>query len=1134
MKRLVLFVSIFGVGLLVLVLVLGPDRLWNRTKTQTIRSENLPASPGALPFSEQGQGRKIGIDLRGAFTLPIGWKAVPQADGSSLKVKVAQLKGSNSEPYAGGIHLEKPVLEAFPGKVDGEPPNRRVTAAAGELETIGDLRTLTENFQARRDLRALTLGPDVRIESFDDAGSVAMTIETARVEVPPSPDAPASESDPESIFPRLVGPEPVHVFGADPPFDLHAAGFTMYRFDGRLELTGPIDLVSGGMHVTSSGGATYLRRVDPAAPKTGSDRARASGVDQGAESIGPGTLTFERDVVVRQKDEKSGDERWMKTDVVVLELVSASAPAGADAATLANVSKRLKVGRVDAGSRDGQVEFGLLGGEGVARHMTSGADDSITLEGPLHVDHLAVGEGADARSISLRAAERLELTPGAKAEGAPTRWRAVLTGAAHATSSSTMALAAEAGPMDADADTIVAELLARDAAPKENGAAPSAAKEGGAAPGFDLDSLELDGHALVDLHGRGKARARKIELVSGGQRAHLEGDAEVETERGTLCGPAIDLDMPSPAAKDAPLHVIVPVLAKSEMALPPGMEWFGAGGTAPDKTEHRLVLEPLPATKLEIRGDELHLRGRTCVHVLELADAPGGGAAASPPKEIVRLTANSIDVWPDKSGAKEPAKGGASREPPQIEAEGDVDAYDFRNDLDPEGPGPHLHLLATHARTELKPVVRGGQGAMHRHLLLDGVPGTPAVGTLPVALTETPAEPAKDAPAKAVLTLAAAHLDFDLVSQRIVADDRAQRVVAQIPETLVAPVLPPGFGEFHDAKGAPKVATDAAALAALQPLVFQAEHVEITPPGPDDPPPAGRAPALLSGLPATSPFARALITGNGRVRADRPSDRSSFDAQSLRFDLARGLARIAGSADQPVVLERKRADLPDAIDRVVTEWIDVSQTREGRPRVQLQARKDQPVVVLYPSRPNSDGTPPRRLRVELRCSDPPELVDQHLLLTGGVDTWIVDEDVVAATPPGAPHAAEAGRAHIRSERVELILSRPIGEGALGEPGPSPVRLGAQGRVHLDYGEYHAQGALLTYEFSGSELVLKQGTERCQMLAADANGTWHATADFQRLTLSPVEALLRPKGDPNGVVRARFEDFRLLLGAPNGN
>src|SRR5262249_14316137 len=214
-----------------------------------------------------------------------------------------------------------------------------------------------------------------------------------------------------------------------------------------------------------------------------------------------------------------------------------------------------------------------------------------------------------------------------------------------------------------------------------------------------------------------------------------------------------------------------------------------------------------------------------------------------------------------------------------------------------------------------------------------------------------------------------------------------------------------------------------AALAGLAPLLFYAEHVEITPPPPGEKPPPAPPPAMLQGLPATSPFARALVTANGRIHADRPSDHSSFDAQSLRFDLARGLARIAGSAEQPVVLQRTRPELPGASDRIVTEWIDVSPTREGRPRIQLQSRKDLPVIVLYPSRPAENGKPPRRLRVELRCSDPPELVDQHLLLTGGVDTWIFDE-----TPPApGPVRVEPENAHIRSERVELILSRPIGE-----------------------------------------------------------------------------------------------------------
>ena len=1126
MKRLILFVSIFGVGLLVLVVLLGPDRLWRRTKAPTIRSENLPASPGALPFSEQGQGRRIGVGMRGAFTLPLGWRSVKQADGTTQRFKVVQLKGANSEPYAGGIHLVKPVLEAFPGNADDEAPIRRVSATAGELETRGDLRTLTENFQAKRDLRSLTLGPDVRLEAYGEDGRVVMTLDTTRLEVPPTPEGVAGDVDPDFLFPRLVGPEPVHVFSTEPPFDLHAAGFTMLRFDGRLELAGPIDLVSGDLHVKSTGGATFVRRVEPGEAKGGSGRGEdAAGIEEGVQSIGPGTLTFERDVDVRQRD-ADGGERWMKTDVVALELARAEAPAAGatapstGAAAPASDAKGLVVKRVEAGGRDGTVEFGLLGGTGVARHVTRDGD-AITLEGPLHLDGLAVGEGGDARIVSLRAKTRLELTPLAAADGTPARWRAVLSGDAHATSvaagDSHAASGAVGETIDADADTITAVLVAR-GAPAKGGAAPTS--------GLDLESLGLDGSARVDLHGRGKARAQKITLESGGQQAHLEGDAEVVTERGTLRGPVIDLDTP----KGAPLHVIVPVLAPSDLALPPGTAWFGTAAsdaTAPG-IERRIELEPIAPARLEIRGDEMHVKGRTRVRVFELPAAPDGGAEKKK-IEIVRLAADQIDVWPVADGAT--AKGGATKTPPQIEATGDVDAFDFRDD-DPDGPGPHLHLLAAHARTEFRP---DGSGGGERHLLLDGVPGTPAVGTLPVELDAVLGSSSKE---RASLTIAAAHLDFDIDTRRIVADDGAQRVAATIPESLVAPVLPPGFGELPGAADKNKGALDPAALAALKPLRFYAEHVEITPPQPGEPKPAGPEPKLLQGLPATSPFARALVTAHGRIHAERPSDRSSFDALTLRFDLARGLAHIAGSAEQPVVLQRTRADLEGAVDRIVTEWIDVSPTREGRPRIQLHARKDLPVVVLYPSRPSEDGKPPRRLRVELSCSDPPELVDQHLLLTGGVDTWIFDEAAEAAAAPrgpftAAPRPAEPDRAHIRSERVELILSRPIGERVAGEAGPALVRLSAQGRVHLDYGEYHAVGALLTYEFAGSELVLKQGAERCQMLAADADGAWHATADFQRLSIAPVEAALRPRSDPDRLVRAHFEDFRLLLEAPNG-
>src|SRR6185369_5902178 len=385
----------------------------------------------------------------------------------------------NSEPYSGGIHLEKPVLEAFPGNADDEAPIRRVSATAGELETRGDLRSLTENFQAKRDLRSLTLGPDVHLEAYGEGGRVVMTLDTTRLEVPPTPEGATGDVDPETLFPRLVGPEPVHVFSTEPPFDLHAAGFTMQRFDGRLDLTGPIDLVSGDLHVKSAGGATFVRRVEPGEGKGGSGRAEAAGIEQGVQSIGPGTLTFEREVDARQRD-ADGGERWMKTDVVALELARAEAPAAGTtkpatrSAAPATDAKGLVVKRVEAGGRDGTVEFGLLGGTGVARHVTRDGD-AVTLEGPLHIDGLAVGEGNDARTVSLRARKRLELTPLPVADGAPARWRAVLSGDAHATSvaagDSHAASGAVGESIDADADTITAELVARGAAAK-GGATP--------------------------------------------------------------------------------------------------------------------------------------------------------------------------------------------------------------------------------------------------------------------------------------------------------------------------------------------------------------------------------------------------------------------------------------------------------------------------------------------------------------------------------------------------------------------------------------------------------------------------------------------------------------------------------------
>jgi hypothetical protein len=152
------------------------------------------------------------------------------------------------------------------------------------------------------------------------------------------------------------------------------------------------------------------------------------------------------------------------------------------------------------------------------------------------------------------------------------------------------------------------------------------------------------------------------------------------------------------------------------------------------------------------------------------------------------------------------------------------------------------------------------------------------------------------------------------------------------------------------------------------------------------------------------------------------------------------------------------------------------------------------------------------------------LTGNRLLLTGGVDTWLEIGD-----------AKE--RAHAHSERVEVILSGPLGDKEL-----TLVKLNAQERVHLEFGDYTAEGARLTYDFAKGELTLKQGLEPCRLLAADAQGTWHSTATFDLLTTDLLEGAAthapapgRPKPQLNLLAhelpRVRFKNFRLVAEGP---
>jgi hypothetical protein len=1103
MKRLVLFASIFGAGLLILVFALGPSRLWRRTPTSSIQPQDLPPAPDAISMSTQGQRMKIG--MRGAGTIPF-WAPVKQPDGSTLRVKQAQLKYTENEPHPGGVHLTSPILDLYPGKAADEKPVARVTAAGGDLETEGDLRSLAESLKQQQ-LKSFSLSPDVHLTWLGEDGKPALTVDTSQLDIPESPPAPEGDETERLLFPKLVAPNPVHVFAADGGFDLNAAGLELQRIDGRLELRGPITLNATHfalpaaaepaakaatrpksdepaanrppITLTCDGHATFVKRPPDQPGQEGAAKAAARDAARApAAAIGPGTLTFERNVVVRQSDPKTNDERSLRTDRLTLELKDENG--------------QLTVTRLDAGGEGGPVTFGLLGGEGAARHLTRDGDD-LTLTGPVHLDRMNVGRGSDARLFSLMAQEKLVMHEEAATDGGPPRYRAELFGAAHATAE---------GELDADGDHITALLRKT-----EEAAAPS-----GDSGSFDVDELVIDGKARLDMHARGKAGADKITLGGGGRgarKAHLEGDAVVTAPRGTLRAPTIDLTIPEsrdvpagPAGDVQPMRGSTPQMTDGRMALPAGSSLFGGSDAPPDPAKpqrpRELRLEPLAPTALEINGEELHLRGRTLVRLFELV------TDEAPERETQRLTADSLDLLP-ASGAKGDAKG----EPPQLVADGAVDVVDLERGF---------HLEAAHAHTEL-----AADG--DRHLLLDGAPAKGAIA-LPVP-KGTKGETAE-------LTLLSTHLDVDLQTHRIVADDRENLVTALVPESLVGTMLPSGFGVLEK-RGGP--------AAELPPLEFHAEHVDVTP---QEIRPAAKGlklpPALAATATSDNPFMRSLVNARSRVHALRRSDGSTFDAETMVLDLAAARARLDGTAGAPVRLLRPKAYASDRVEQVITDWIEAV---DGGAKVTMAARRDGPVMILFPEGEPEPGKVPKRLRVALQCSEPPVLAGDHLLLTGGVDT---DLEI------GGDHDPDGGaKAHSRSERVEVVLS-----GQLGEPNLALVRLNAQGRVHLDYDrspatsvaaeaanaalralDCHAEGARLTFDFKTGDLVLKEGVDPCRLLAADESGGWRSAATFRLMTGNLLE--LEEEHKRGGKSRAnllaaemprfRFEDFRLVAEGP---
>ena len=1006
MKRMIRFLVLFGFGLLALVLALGPGRLFRRSVEPTIAATDPDAVRPSFQVPDPGeQGRAIGLALQGAGRIPL-WKESIEPDGSLLRVKAALLTYDGNEPFSGGFHLERPVVELYPGRRGDERPTARIRAGGADLATRGDAGQAAQLAQRFRtgDLREFTLAPAVVLEQLDEEGAVAITLETERLE---APEAPLPESGAPDPLARLVAPGPVHARRADSSFDLRAGGLDLDRVAGRLVLEPPLAIAgtdlslpgladAGGedrarrprppFHLTADGRATFVRR----APAAASAAEPAAGALRFDRVLGPGELTFTRNVHVRQED------RWLRSDRVVVALDE-------------DAEGRLIVTKLDAGVPHADVALGLLGGEGRARALHWDAvEQALVLDGPLEARELLIGEGADARKLRLAARGRMVARELAADGLLPARVEIELRDGARAEIP---------GELVATGARLLATLL------------PPA--RGGAAA-VKLVAVELFGGeepATVDLGPRGRARAqRRIRLVDGGadgRTVHLEGSARVDVERGYVEGEMIDVAVPGDPS--LPTRLTVPVLAAAAIDLQGGglLGVDGGGGTEAADAPLRLLLEPLAPCRLERSGEGADVVGRARGRVRSLAAARSSDAGGEPDLQTIEF--DELHLLPDGGGGME------------ARALGSVVIDD---------PGRQLHATASFARTE-------SAGAGGRRLVLDGAPAFVSFRPPPRAGVAPAGGSTGDAEAGAV-EIASAQLVLDLATGALEADDGRDQVRIGVPEALLGPLLPRLDGASRP--------VDAPPAGAAARAVVRADHLVVTPV-------AGAATRAES-------LERARLDAHGRVSIERAGG-GRVRCRELALDLERRFARLDGEADAPVVVEQPRSYAPDRVESITAAWIEV---RGGGREMDVAPNA---VFVFHPEEtPTPERPLPELRRVELRASDAPRLRGARLLLGGGVESSIL-------------RGGEETRA--RSERAELVLDRP-----LDERGARPLRLNATQRVRLDHGPYHAEGALLSYEFAGPEAVgrlsLKEGVQPCTFVGQDSTGAWRATSRFREMVI----------------------------------
>jgi hypothetical protein len=1044
MKRLIRFFALFGLGLLAFALALGPGRLFKRGSDATISATDVGDVDS--PIAMRDRKNSIGVALHGAGSIPF-WRKKLLPDGSTLSVKPGLISYDGIESFSGGFHFTKPVIELYPGKETHEHPTARLSGGAADVAIRGatsELGQLSEAFEIE-DVREFTISSGAKLEMLDEQGAVEVTLETERLE---SPESALDEEGAPVLAAKLVAPGPVHLWRADQSLDLHAGAMEIDRVSGRLTLLSPLTVTGGDATLTADGPATFTRKAAPAgaARPKGSEKAAAAELLRPEQLVGPGDLLFTRNVLVKQGD------RWLRSDRVAVEV-------GQDPAT-----KKSQVVKLDAGTtgRAAPVTLGLLGGEGSAAGLHwSREENALRLDGPVELHDLLLGEGREAKRLKLSAAQELVAHELAPDGGAASRVTIELKKGARAEIP---------GELTANADRLFATLQPADEKTKTPARLVS----------VDLESaLDARDPANVDLAGRGKARARKVrvrvvEEGAGGHVAHLEGDARVDAERGFVTGETIDVV--APADPKAASRITVPALGGGELSLPAGGSLFAdpsAGGAAPDRSEavaRKLVLEPLGTCALTIEGHVVDVVGR-CRYRVRAAAAEAGAP------DLQSIVADELHLKPREPAAPDESSerlGASGGEELDVRALGDV-VFD---DLDPANP---VHAEAALASTE-----RTKTGA--RRLVLEGAPAS-ITFALPRKEGGAPAETdATSGAAARDVTASAAKLVLDLERGNLVADDESQRVTIELPEPLLAELLPSVRSAVATKRSEPASGGEAA------PARLLADHLEITP-GEG----ATRSETLQNGR----------LHAWGRVGIERPSSGGTVRCRELALDLARRSARLDGDAKAPVVLEEPKPYDRARVESLTATWIEA---RRGGAEIDVAPNA---FFVLHPEDEPTPSRPvPPLLKVTIQASDAPQLRGRQLLFGGGVETTLT-----------RIRKGQEERGTARSERAELLLDRP-----LDQRDAAMLKFNASQRVRVDYGDFRAEGALLSFDFATRWLTMKEGIEPCTLLGKDPKGDWRGISRF-RVMRVPVkdEASL----DPN-VDRFQIEGLEMIVEGPRGS